>query len=419
MKKQMRNMALAFGTILLAGSMASAAMLSAKQEYSEKLDTFNIKDGKELHLTVGIGSGAYHLPGDPEDIIYTITDRGPNFDIAASEDIMGVKIGSQKGKIFPTPNFSPAIYKLSITGNGVSVLEKIQLKTHNGVPVSGISNAGTEPAFDINGKELPYDPSGVDAEGMVRLHDGSFWIGEEYGPSILHIAADGRIVERWVPTGVKASLEGAGYKVKELLPAILRQRPLNRGIESMSVSPDEKYLYFSMQSPLANPDKAAYQQSRNLRLFKIDRAAGAVVGEYVYSIDTPETFVQDNANKARKQNDVKVSEMTAIDTDVLVVLERISGTTKFYRVDLKDADNILGSTWDESATTPSLEQTASLPVKSLNKKLLMNSDEQDGLMKKIEGMAWLGGDRWLMVNDNDFGIEGDSTQIVPVKMSVK
>jgi hypothetical protein len=174
-----------------------------------------------------------------------------------------------------------------------------------------------------------------------------------------------------------------------------------------------------MQSPLANPDKDTYKKSRNLRIFKIDNEDGKVVGEYVYVIDTPDTFAMDNKKKQRKQNDVKISELTAVAADKLVVLERISKTTKFYLVDLAAADNILGSNWDDVATSPSLEQSDASRMKVLQKKLLLNSDDLGGLMKKIEGLAWLGGDQWIMVNDNDFGIANDPTYVVPVKMAIE
>ena len=35
----------------------------------------------------------------------------------------------------------------------------------------------------------------LDPESMVRLADGSFWIGDEFGPFLLHFAADGRLLE--------------------------------------------------------------------------------------------------------------------------------------------------------------------------------------------------------------------------------
>ena len=123
----------------------------------------------------------------------------------------------------------------------------------------------------------------------------------------------------------------------------------------MAISPDEHFLYFIMQNPLANPDVKAYQQAKNTRLFKIERASMKVVGEYVYTLDDPTTFRRD---PSKRQNDPRISELMAIGLDRLVVLERTEQTTKLYEIELGGATNIVGTRWDDAATSPSLEQTA-------------------------------------------------------------
>ena len=35
----------------------------------------------------------------------------------------------------------------------------------------------------------------LDPESMVRMSDGSFWIGDEFGPFLIHVGADGRVLE--------------------------------------------------------------------------------------------------------------------------------------------------------------------------------------------------------------------------------
>ena len=112
----------------------------------------------------------------------------------------------------------------------------------------------------------------------MRLSDGTFWIGEENAPSIAHFSADGRMIERHVPAGTEGEFAGAPYEIKGSLPAIIAKRQGNRGIEGLAISPDERFLYFIMQNPLANPDTAAYQQARNTRLFKLERATMKVRG---------------------------------------------------------------------------------------------------------------------------------------------
>ncbi len=77
-----------------------------------------------------------------------------------------------------------------------------------------------------------------------------------------------------------------------------------------------------------------------------------VVGEYVYTLDDPMSFRRD---PSKRQNDPRISELMAIGLDRLVVLERTDLTTKLYEVELDGATNIIGTRWDDAATSPSLE----------------------------------------------------------------
>lgn len=40
-------------------------------------------------------------------------------------------------------------------------------------------------------------------------------------------------------------------------------------------------------------------------------------------------------------------------------------------------------------------------------------------MNKVEGVGWVGGNQWIMVNDNDFSISADVTEIATVKMQLQ
>ncbi len=360
---------------------------------------------------VGIGSGAFHHPDDPPNIIYTITDRGINIKCRESNKILGDAV-CKKGKIFPLPNFIPTIFKILVGDGKYEILQSIQVKTASGLPTSGIPNPNTEAAFDIDGERLVADPNGLDPEGIVKTKEGRFYVGEEYGSSILVLKKNGVIIERWVPQGVAKTLAGCDYNVIENLPAIIRRRPLNRGIESVALSPDEDSLYFAIQSPLANPDKKAYSRSKNVRIFKVDIASKKVTGEYVYVMDDPTSFLRDNESQKCKQKDVKISEMTAIGEDELIVLERISKTAKFYKVQLM-GENILGSKWDNMETVPSLEQSA---LAGLRKSLILDTDNVKGIPAKIEGLARISAHDWILVNDNDFGIHGQISTLVRVKL---
>ncbi len=393
--------------------------------FERPLDVVSLPNGTELQFSDGVGSSAFHFPGDGKRVMYTASDRGVNIKCKDDVAVIGADVCAD-GKIFPVPGFSPSIYQFEFSPRrGWQVVRTVTLKNADGHAISGLPNpllvTDTELAFDLLGNPIALDPEGVDPEALVKLADGSFWLGEEYGPSLLHVAATGEVMHRLVPATVDADLMAANYSVLGALPEILKKRKLNRGIESLAVSPDEQYLYFAMQSPLANPSATAYKQSRNVRVFKLERASMSVVGEWVYRLDTPETFLDD---AGKKQKDVKVSEMVAVAEDSLVILERVSKTTKLYRIELEDDDNILGSAWDALATSPSLEEitdptTAGINV--LDKTLVLDSGvDYPGLFpSKVEGIAVMDEHTLMLVNDNDFGIKGDKTTFLRLQQSLK
>jgi len=411
---------------LIAGP-AAAGDIEARYYSSDdtllRIGPFTFEGGKTLNLTVGIGSGAWRGPNDPPNVIWTVGDRGPNIACSEFKEIVGMEFapckGVQNGRVYPTPSYAPSIYRVMLLENGTfRVTDVITLKDREGMPLSGMLNplktAATENAMDGTGNPLPRELNGFDAEGIVRLADGTFWIGDENGPSIAHFSADGRMIVRHVPQGTEGEFAGAKYDVKGTLPAILAKRPINRGIESMAMSPDERFLYFIMQNPLANPDVKAYQQAKNTRLFKIERASMKVVGEYVYTLDDPMSFRRD---PSKRQNDPRISELMAIGLDRLVVLERTEQTTKLYEIQLDNATNIAGTRWDDAATSPSLEQTpvADAKIVAVPKTLRLDTANFPDIVGKTEGMALLGDGSLVLINDDDFGIAGGRTQIVVLR----
>lgn len=429
----MTNFARRFGMVSLFTLMLSGIAQAEDPEIftsdDPALPLGTVQTGpKALTLTRGIGSALFHMPGDPDNVFYSVTDRGPNIDCAEAMDIVGADFntmcaGDEKAKLFPQPDFVPSIQRLELAADGkFHIKDLINLSDAAGKPISGLPNplkgAKTEHAYDKDGKEIAFDPNGLDTEGLVRLSDGSFWLSDEYAPSLVHVAADGRIIERLVPKGLEGDFAAATYKISGTLPAILAKRQLNRGMEGVAISPDEKFLYGLMQNPLANPDADAYKKANAARILKIDAATGQPVGEFVYPLDAHTTFKADK--KAEKQSDVRLSEISAIGPDKLVVLERIAKTTKLYLVDLAKGTDILGTTWDEKATAPSLEQAdlAAAGVTALPKTLWFDSSDYKDIPSKIEGVAIIAPDTLVIINDDDFGIDGASTKILRLKLAL-
>lgn len=390
------------------------------------LGRFTFQGGKTMELSVGIGSAAYHRPGDPADIVYMLSDRGPNIACSDAESFTGLPRAQicaedRNGRIYPVPSYSPTLYgvRLLPEQGRFRVFDSIALKTRDGRPITGLTNplrGRTEQPLDGQGRRLAYDASAIDAEGMVRLPDGSVWIGEENAPSLVHVAPDGRILRRVVPAGGTAGeLSAAGYEVVEGLPAILARRQSNRGIESLAGTPDGATLYAVVQNPLANPDAAAYRAARNTRVLRYDPAANRVTGEWVYQLDLPQSFRLDPSDA---QNDPRISETAWLGPDRLLVLERTEKTTKLFEVRLAEATNIAGTRWDDGETRPTLEQSNDLSgtgITPVTKRLVLDTADHPQLPGKLEGIALLPDGTLMLVNDDDFGIGGERTKIILVR----
>ncbi|WP_406328121.1 esterase-like activity of phytase family protein [Streptomyces sp. NBC_00203] len=359
--------------------------------FSNALLPGTVDDDRGVDLG-GIGSDIF--PAGRKGEFWTVTDRGPNGQI---------KVDGKKRRTFPVPGFDPAIVKIRVSGDAVKVLDAIPITTSSGKPVTGLPNqAGRDEApysYDAQ-TPLAYDANGVDTEGIVRAEDGSFWLIDEYGPSLIHVSARGKVLTRYVPKGL--NLTGTDYPVVEALPAILLHRKINRGFEGLAQLPGGD-LVMAVQSPLSLPDGAAGDASRTTRLLRFSPKKLAVTAEYAYRFD-PVNVVDPSEDDT---SELKISSVVAVGRDRLLVEERTDKAARLQWVKLTRDANILGGTWDTDTTSPSLEQlddpaAAGVPV--LPKRLVVDLGTVEGVPGKIEGVARVDHDTLALINDNDFGM---------------
>ncbi|MCL3994921.1 esterase-like activity of phytase family protein [Streptomyces lavenduligriseus] len=340
----------------------------------------------------GIGSDIY--PAGRKGEYWTVTDRGPNGQI---------KVDGKKRRTFPVPGFDPAIVRIRVSGNTVEVVDAIPLTTSSGKAVTGLPDqrGRDEAPYTYDARTpLSYDPNGLDTEGIVRAGDGSFWLVDEYGPSLVHVSARGRVLARYVPEGL--ALTGTDYPVVEALPSILLHRKTNRGFEGLAQLPGGD-LVMALQSPLSLPDADAGDASRTTRLLRFSPREKAVTAEYAYRFD-PVGVVDPGEDDT---SELKISSVVAVGRDRLLVEERTDKSARLQLVGLGRGANILGGPWDDDATTPSLEQLddpASAGVPVLSKRLVVDLGTVAGVPGKIEGVARVDDDTLALVNDNDFGM---------------
>lgn len=340
----------------------------------------------------GIGSDIY--PAGREGEFWTVTDRGPNGQI---------KVDGTKRRTFPVPGFDPAIVKVRMSGKRVEVLRSLPLTTRSGAPVTGLANQADRdeaPYSHDAMTPLPYNPNGLDTEGIVRGADGSFWLVDEYGPSLVHVSGSGRVLARYVPEGL--NLEGADYPVVEALPGVLLHRKINRGFEGLALLPNGD-LVLAVQSPLSLPDEDAGEASRNVRLLRFSTKKRAVTAEYAYRFDA--VGVVDPGED--DTSELKISSVVAIGGNDLLVEERTDRAARLHRVTLPRGAGILGSRWDGPSASPSYEELADPAVSGvpvLRKSLVVDLGKVAKVPGKIEGVAVTGRDTLALINDNDFGM---------------
>lgn len=343
-------------------------------------------------------SDLYRDPDDPFLTFWCLSDRGPNQELPQ--------------RTFVVPEFNPSIYMVRIQAGAdspaeIKIYEPHPLRTTAGQPVTGLPNRPgvDEEAFDCKGTtKVGYNMDGLDTEGIVRAPDGTFWLAEEYAPSILHVAFDGTVLMRYVPKG--AGITGTHYPVSETLPAVFAKRKVNRGLESIAISKDGSKVYAVMQSPLENPDSTTGKASRIYRMIVLETATGNPVAEYAVVAETGASF------GGAKQSDMKVSALARVGATTFLLDERTDPIARIYQIDLAHATNLLGTKWDDAATSPSLEaitpdNLAASGVTPVAKSLVVDLNQVvgDSLPQKIEGMAVV--DRWTIVvgNDNDYNMK--------------
>lgn len=383
----------------------------------------------EMPVQLGGLSDLVVVPSHGQLCFWSITDRGPNGKVETS---------AGKRRTLLNPNFQPALIEIQVPPSeskkllqesegqseafvfDVTVQKKLVLRNANGSPVTGRPNGvgNDEPILDPAGKrEIPPDHNGIDSEGLVRLNDGTMWVSEEYRPSLLRVSARGEVLSRYVPQGIE--LPQADCEVRPVLPARYGMRKDNRGLESLSVSPDGSMLWALLQSPLEYPSEKVAEKTGNIRLLAIDIQSGVPVGEYIYRAGDPShpDFVAGGASP----EDVKVCAMSAIDkASVLVIEQSDEGDAKLYRCSFDGATNTLKS--DEPLEP--IGNLSTVSVVPLQKKLVADlagllprfaSDITGGVWQpkpgervaglKLEGIAVIDAHRVAIVNDNDFNMD--------------
>lgn len=345
-----------------------------------------------VSISGGYGSAVVADPMDPNSF-YVMSDRGPNVTTAVASQLF-----------FQIPTYNPNIAKYTLVGDSLRRVAVIELKNASGVRLTGIPNpagaGGTgETAIGPGNVPIPFDPEGIDSEGLAIAPDGSFWVSDEYGPHIVHFDASGRTLERMNPFGT-----GTGGR---RIPLVFAKRRANRGMEGLAITIDGKTLLGGMQNSLDNPTSAIGRLSNANRLLAVDVVSGAT-RQYVYEVDAVGNYI---------------SEVQALSSTEFLVIERDGNfpggnppavTKKVYKISISGATDV-GDPTDGAngklfggkaleALAPS--ERAAAGITPVTKSLVYDLLTIPGgyLHDKLEGVTLIGGNTLVVSNDDDFGV---------------
>ncbi len=162
----------------------------------------------------------------------------------------------------------------------------------------------------------------IDPESLQRGSNGDLWVGDEFGPWVLHFDSKGRLLEAPIP------LPGVKSPLNPLAAGTVTIRN-SRGIEGMAISPDNRALYVVLEGAL-DADLVTAPLTR--KVLRVDTATRAVtsIGTYVVEADSGREHF--------------VSDVQMRDSNHLLVMERDGGRgvtatfRRIYEIDLRSAD---------------------------------------------------------------------------------
>jgi hypothetical protein len=401
-------------------------------------DKFGESFGSGSAMAIDQSKWTRAADGSYTGTVYLLPDRGYN--VEGTTDYQG-RLNSLDVTLKPVAADATDPDQKSLDAR---LVDSLMFTDNKGMAFSGLDPINGVRAAGDGLPELPQAANGklvIDAEGIVRTADGSFFISDEYGPDIFRFDATGKLLTVTVPPAALIPVRKGVHNYSANAPATGATGPdpadpetgrqNNQGLEGMSMTPDGKFLVALLQSATRQDGGDKGSTRNNTRALVYDLADPAnlkLVHEYVVPLPV---FKSGDKTLVAAQ-----SEIAAISDTAFLMLARDSGNgqglksaTSLYRnielVDLTGATDIAGTDFDgakpvapKGVVDPSVTIAKATPFIDLNDNTQLarvgmhNGEPNDktNLSEKWEAMALASvldpaapDDYFLfLANDNDF-----------------
>ncbi|HEV8568055.1 MAG TPA: esterase-like activity of phytase family protein [Actinoplanes sp.] len=340
----------------------------------------------------------FPLPSQPvEGFSAIVAGRHPGEYLAMPDNGFGAKANSKDFLIrayYIRPDF-----KTAKGGSGqvdIDLNAFIQFRDPDRLIGFEIVNEGTTERLLTGGD--------IDPESLQRGAHGDLWVGDEFGPWVLHFDATGKLLD--APFAAPGGLRSPN---NPHLAGAAATQPNSRGFEAMAISPDGRYLY-----PALEGATVAELGSTRRHVFEFSVRDEAFTGRtWLYQTEQPGYFVSD---------------MAALDRHHFVVIERDGGSglnalfRKVYAVDLTELDAGGSLVKTEAVDLAAVPDPRLVSLPAIHPGDVGLGNPYRVTCESIEAIHQIAGNRLLLGCDNNFPNTGrnpgraDDNEFIVVKV---
>ncbi|MDD1457326.1 esterase-like activity of phytase family protein, partial [Dolichospermum sp. ST_sed7] len=250
----------------------------------------------------------------------------------------------------------------------------------------------------VNGNTPERNLTGADfdIESFVFAQDGTIWVGDEFGPYLLHFDATGKLLE--APIAIPDVRAPQNPAVSPQNPtATLTANLSTRGLESLAINPSRTSMYTALEGVVTG------DPTDTLRIYKFDLANNKLVTEFnpFTGLQVPVIVKYKLDGTANSQS---INDMTAINETEYLVIEkdRTAGNNalvkKIYKIDFSQID---GDGY--------VQKELIVDLLDIQDPLDLNGDglqSYKASFQNVEAFAILDSNTLILANDNDYPFIG-------------